>query len=70
LKVTDVQRVLAALQTIAYAEVKKTEKFVIPQLAMLKVKHKPAHKARRKHVAKAAAAAESAAAPAADAAAK
>ena len=34
----------AALRTIAYAEVKKTEKFIIPQLTTLKLKHKPARK--------------------------
>merc|ERR1712139_360028 len=48
LKPKEVKGVLAALQTIAYAEVKKTEKFVIPQLAMLKLKHKPARKAGKK----------------------
>merc|ERR1719198_2614953 len=36
------------LRTIAYAEVKKTEKFVIPQLTTLKLKHKPARKAGTK----------------------
>merc|ERR1712094_134296 len=40
LKTKDVKGVLAALQTIACAEVKKTEKFVIPQLTTLKLKHK------------------------------
>merc|ERR1712127_1091645 len=40
--------VLAALNTIAYAEVKKTEKFAIPQLVMLKLKHKPARKAGKR----------------------
>ena len=40
--------VFAALRTIAYAEVKKTEKFVIPQLTTLKLKHKPARKAGTK----------------------
>merc|ERR1712094_86054 len=44
----DVKGVFAALQTIACAEVKKTEKFVIPQLTMLKLKHKPARKAGKK----------------------
>merc|ERR1712046_500940 len=38
LKTKDVKGVLAALQTIACAEVKKTEKFVIPQLTTLKLK--------------------------------
>merc|ERR1712139_229610 len=46
LKTKDVKGVLAALQTIACAEVKKTEKFVIPQLT--KLKHKPARKAGKK----------------------
>merc|ERR1712118_567422 len=48
LKTKDVNGVLAALQTIACAEVKKTEKFVIPQLTTLKLKHKPARKAGKK----------------------
>merc|ERR1711988_993812 len=48
LKTKDVKGVLAALQAIACAEVKKTEKFVIPQLATLKLKHKPARKAGKK----------------------
>merc|ERR1711924_383915 len=48
LKTKDVKVVLAALQTIACAEVKKTEKFVIPQLTTLKPKHKPARKAGKK----------------------
>merc|ERR1711871_1030319 len=46
LKTKDVKGVFAALQTIACAEVKKTEKFVIPQLATLKLK--PARKAGKK----------------------
>merc|ERR1719337_771084 len=45
LKPAVVKGVFAALQTLAYAEVKKTEKFVIPHLVMLKLKHKPATKA-------------------------
>ena len=45
LKMKDVKAVFAALRTIAYAEVKKTNKFVIPQLLTIKVKHKPARKA-------------------------
>merc|ERR1712078_674963 len=45
LKPKDVKGVLAALAAIATAEVKKTEKFVIPQVCMLKLKHKPARKA-------------------------
>ena len=32
----------AELQTIAYKKVAATEKFVIPQLVMLKLRHKPA----------------------------
>ena len=44
LKNKEVKGVFAALRTIAYAEVKKTEKFVIPQLTTLKLKHKPARK--------------------------
>merc|ERR1739847_50481 len=48
LKNKDVKGVFAALRTIAYAEVKKTEKFVIPQLTTLKLKHKPARKAGTK----------------------
>ena len=45
LKTNTVKYVFAALRTIAYAEVKKTNKFVIPQLLTIKVKHKPARKA-------------------------
>merc|ERR1711982_321928 len=48
LKTKDVKGVFAALRTIAYVEVKKTEKFVIPQLTTLKLKHKPARKAGTK----------------------
>merc|ERR1712224_754292 len=48
LKTKDVKGVFAALQTIACAEVKKSEKFVIPQLTTLKLKHKPARKAGKK----------------------
>merc|ERR1711904_433393 len=48
LKTKDVKGVLAALQTIACAEVKKTEKFVIPQLTTLKLEHNPARKAGKK----------------------
>merc|ERR1712159_262464 len=46
LKTKEVKGVFAALRTIAYAEVRKTEKFVIPQLTTLK--HKPARKAGTK----------------------
>ena len=45
LKTKDVKAVFAALRTIAYAEVKKTQKFVIPKLLTLELKHKPARKA-------------------------
>merc|ERR1712183_1068638 len=48
LKPKEVKGVLAALTAIATAEVKKTEKFVIPQICMLKLKHKPAVKAHKK----------------------
>merc|ERR1711998_411378 len=48
LKTKDVKGVFAALRTIAYTEVKKTEKFVIPQLTTLKLRHKPARKAGTK----------------------
>merc|ERR1712185_168339 len=48
LKTKDVKGVFAALRTIACAEVKKTEKFVIPQLTTLKLKHKAARKASKK----------------------
>merc|ERR1719172_431225 len=50
LKPKDVKGVFAALQTLAYAEVKKTEKFVIPQLVMLKLRHKPATKAGKRMI--------------------
>merc|ERR1719174_3669049 len=45
LKSKDVKGVFSELQTIAYAEVAKTEKFTIPQLVMLKLRKKPATKA-------------------------
>ena len=45
LKSKDVKGVFGELQTIAYSEVAKSEKFVIPQLVALKLKHKPARKA-------------------------
>merc|ERR1719146_541775 len=48
LKPKDVNGVFSELQTIAYKEVAKTEKFVIPQLVMLKLKHKPATKAGKR----------------------
>merc|ERR550537_1420796 len=48
LKSKEVKGIFSELQTIAYAEVSKTEKFVIPQLVMLKLKHKPATRAGKK----------------------
>merc|ERR1712124_179121 len=48
LKPKQVRAVFAELREVAYAEVVKTEKFVIPQLVMLKLKHKPARKAGMK----------------------
>jgi len=48
LETKDVEAALAALRTIARAEVKKTGKFVIPQLATLTLKRKPAQKAGTK----------------------
>merc|ERR1711977_631247 len=48
LKPKDVKGVFSELQTIAYKEVAKTEKFVIPQLVMLKLKQKPATKAGKR----------------------
>merc|ERR1711941_220836 len=53
LKNKDVKNVFAALRTIACAEVKKTEKFVIPQITTLKLKHKPASKVVKAFPAKA-----------------
>merc|ERR1711977_203645 len=48
LKAKQVRAVFAELKDVAYAEVAKTEKFTIPQLVMLKLKHKPARKAGKK----------------------
>merc|ERR1711869_19267 len=48
LKAKQVRAVFAELKEVAYAEVAKTEKFTIPQLVMLKLKHKPARKAGTK----------------------
>merc|ERR1711907_316290 len=48
LKTKQVRAVFAELREVAYAEVAKTEKFTIPQLVMLKLKHKPARKAGKK----------------------
>merc|ERR1719456_1235036 len=47
-KPKDVKAVFTALQALAASEVAKTGKFVIPQLVMLKLKHKPARKAGKK----------------------
>merc|ERR1719421_2341264 len=44
----DVKAVLAALQEIACSEVSKAGKFVIPQLVMLKLKHKAARPAGKR----------------------
>merc|ERR1712118_378532 len=48
LKSKEIKGVFSELQTIAYKEVAKTEKFVIPQLVMLKLKHKPATRAGKR----------------------
>merc|ERR1719453_1822024 len=48
LKPKEVKSVLSALNDVAYKEVAKTEKFTIPQLVMLKLKHKPARKAGKR----------------------
>merc|ERR1719240_843631 len=48
LKPKEVKSVLSALNDIAYSEVKKTEKFTIPQLCIVKLKHKAATKAGKK----------------------
>ena len=48
LKPKQVRAVFAELREVAYAEVAKTEKFAIPQLVTLKLKHKPARKAGTK----------------------
>merc|ERR1711959_532002 len=48
LKPKQVRAVFAELKEVAYTEVAKTEKFTIPQLVMLKLKHKPARKAGTK----------------------
>merc|ERR1719359_2464387 len=45
LKPKEVKGVFDELQTVAYAEVAKTEKFTIPQLVTLKLRHKKATKA-------------------------
>merc|ERR1712072_1111790 len=47
-KPKEVKAVFAALQGIATAEVKKTEKFAIPQLVMIKLKHKAARPAGKR----------------------
>merc|ERR1719379_2715622 len=48
LKAKQVRAVFAELREVAYAEVAKTEKFAIPQLVTLKLKHKAARKAGKK----------------------
>jgi nucleoid DNA-binding protein len=48
LKKKDVKAVFAELNAIAYKEVAKTEKFVIPGLIILKLENKPATKAHQK----------------------
>merc|ERR1712185_235768 len=45
LKAKDVKAVFTELNVIAQGEVQKNEKFTIPQLVVLKLKHKPARKA-------------------------
>ena len=46
-----VKSVFTELQTIAYSEVAKTERFVIPQLVILKLVNKPATEAGRRLIA-------------------
>merc|ERR1712139_90771 len=48
LKAKQVRAVFAELKEVAYAEVAKNEQFTIPQLVMLKLKHKAARKAGTK----------------------
>merc|ERR1719389_1297400 len=50
LKPKDVKGVFEELAAIATTEVKKTEKFTIPQVVMLKLKHKPARKAGKREM--------------------
>ena len=45
-----VQAVFTALQRIAYSEVAKAEKFTIPKIVSLKLKHMPARPAGKKMV--------------------
>merc|ERR1711939_196529 len=47
-KPKDVKAVFTALQGIATSEVAKTEKFAIPQLVMIKLKHKAARPAGKR----------------------
>merc|ERR1712046_295905 len=47
-KPKDVKAVFTALQGLAASEVTKTGKFVIPHVAMLKLKHKPARPAGKR----------------------
>merc|ERR1739841_473285 len=48
LKRKDVKGVFESLSEVATAEVKKNGKFVVPGIAMLKLKHRPARKATTK----------------------
>jgi len=48
LKPKEVKAVFDELASICYTEVAKTEKFTIPQIVMLKLKHKPARKAGKR----------------------
>merc|ERR1712093_156603 len=48
LKTAQVKGLLADLTAVATAEVKKTGKFVVPHMVMLKLKHKPATKAGKR----------------------
>ena len=50
LKKKEVQGVVEAMCEVATAEVKKSGKFVVPGIAMLKLKNKPARKACTKEV--------------------
>ena len=50
LKPKVVKSIFPELQTIAYKEVATTDKFVIPQLVMLKLRHKPATKAGKRMI--------------------
>merc|ERR1712225_146375 len=47
-KAKEVKAVFTSLQSIATSEVSKTGKFAIPQVVMLKLKHKPARPAGKR----------------------